>query len=102
MLSLAYASWEGAKEATFIQGEAEEDRELTSLLRATAPSKSVSLRSRGSVRSRSEWQRVGGEQRYRSPATRYKSFFYPGQGHDTDRILAPVYSREFLEKILRK
>ena len=40
--------------------------------------------------------------RLRIPATRYESFFYPGQGHDTDRILAPVYSREFLEKILRK
>jgi len=41
-------------------------------------------------------------QRRKIPANRYQSFFYPGQGHDTDRILAPVYSREFLEKVLRK
>jgi hypothetical protein len=44
---------------------------------------------------------VASLRRHRVPATRYESFFYPGQGHDTDRILAPAYSREFLEKILR-
>jgi len=35
------------------------------------------------------------------PVNRYRAFFYPGQGHDTDRILAPVYSREFITRILR-
>ena len=44
---------------------------------------------------------VANLRRHGIPASRYESFFYPGQGHDTDRILAPVSSREFLEKILR-
>jgi hypothetical protein len=30
------------------------------------------------------------------PAERYEAFFYPGQGHDTDRMLAPIESREFI------
>ncbi len=38
--------------------------------------------------------------RLRAPAARYQAFFYPGQGHDTDRIAAPVLTKEFLTKIL--
>ncbi|HJU54945.1 MAG TPA: prolyl oligopeptidase family serine peptidase [Pyrinomonadaceae bacterium] len=34
------------------------------------------------------------------PAARYQTFFYPGQGHDTDRIAAPILTREFLTKVL--
>lgn len=30
----------------------------------------------------------------------YRAFFYPGQGHDTDRIMAPIYSREFIRRVL--
>lgn len=29
-----------------------------------------------------------------------EAFFYPGQGHDTDRLLAPEYSRQFLMDVL--
>ena len=29
-------------------------------------------------------------------ASRYGFYFYPDQGHDTDRLLAPEYSREFI------
>jgi dipeptidyl aminopeptidase/acylaminoacyl peptidase len=38
--------------------------------------------------------------RHRIPSARYKAFFYPAQGHDTDRIMAPIHSRAFLMKIL--
>lgn len=36
----------------------------------------------------------------RIPATRYQAFFYPGAGHDTDRIKAPILTREYLSKFL--
>jgi hypothetical protein len=39
--------------------------------------------------------------RHRVPASRYQAFFYPGQGHDTDRILAPIKSREFIVGVLK-
>ena len=39
--------------------------------------------------------------RLRTRRIRYDSFFYPGQGHDTDRILAPIASREFILRVLR-
>ncbi|PYT00845.1 MAG: hypothetical protein DMF63_05945 [Acidobacteria bacterium] len=39
--------------------------------------------------------------RLRIPETRFQGFFYPGQGHDTDRILAPVTTRAFLLKSLK-
>jgi hypothetical protein len=32
---------------------------------------------------------------------RYQMFLYPDQGHDTDRILAPILSREFILRSLR-
>ena len=38
--------------------------------------------------------------RARVPRSRYQTFFYPEQGHDTDRIAAPAHTREFLTKIL--
>ena len=38
--------------------------------------------------------------RQKAPPSRHQSFFYPGQGHDTDRIAAPAHTREFLTKIL--
>jgi tetratricopeptide (TPR) repeat protein len=38
--------------------------------------------------------------RRRVPATRYQAFLYPGQGHDTDRLLAPIKSREFIVRVL--
>jgi hypothetical protein len=34
------------------------------------------------------------------PSSRYQAFFYPGQGHDTDRLEAPVKSREFISTAL--
>jgi len=34
------------------------------------------------------------------PKTRYQAFFYPGQGHDTDRLVAPVKSRRFIAAAL--
>ena len=34
------------------------------------------------------------------PAARYDAYFYPDQGHDTDRLLAPVHSRDFVAKAL--
>jgi hypothetical protein len=39
--------------------------------------------------------------RQRIPPTRYQAFFYPGQGHDTDRLVAPVLTRQFIQKALR-
>lgn len=38
--------------------------------------------------------------RHRVPAARYRAFFYPGAGHDTDRILAPILTRRFITKAL--
>jgi tetratricopeptide (TPR) repeat protein len=38
---------------------------------------------------------------HKIPPIRYQSFFYPDQGHDTDRILAPVITRAFLLKNLK-
>ena len=35
------------------------------------------------------------------PAGRYQAFFYPGQGHDTDRLRASIASREFIAGVLR-
>src|SRR6185503_2075327 len=34
--------------------------------------------------------------RLRSRRVLHQTFFYPGQGHDTDRIQAPITSREFI------
>jgi tetratricopeptide (TPR) repeat protein len=34
------------------------------------------------------------------PAKRYQAFFYPGEGHDTDRLAAPVLSRQFIARML--
>lgn len=34
------------------------------------------------------------------PASRYQAFFYPRQGHDTDRLVAPGRTRDFLTRIL--
>jgi hypothetical protein len=34
------------------------------------------------------------------PRSRYKAFFYPGEGHDTDRILGPIASRDFISGAL--
>lgn len=39
--------------------------------------------------------------RHKISASRYDAFFYPGQGHDTDRIQAPIKSREFIVRVLR-
>ena len=39
-------------------------------------------------------------QERRVPESRYSAYFYPDQGHDTDRLLAPVHSREFIERAL--
>ena len=38
--------------------------------------------------------------RQRIPPDRYRAFFYPGEGHDTDRIAAPVLSRRFIAHML--
>ncbi len=38
--------------------------------------------------------------RQKVPPSNYQAFFYPGQGHDTDRIAAPAHTREFLTKTL--
>ena len=32
---------------------------------------------------------------------RYEMFFYPDEGHDTDRLMAPVHTREFIRRILK-
>jgi dipeptidyl aminopeptidase/acylaminoacyl peptidase len=37
---------------------------------------------------------------YNIPTSRYQFIFYPGEGHDTDRIHAPILSREFIMKTL--
>ncbi len=34
------------------------------------------------------------------PARKYNAFFYPGEGHDTDRLAAPVAARAFLTEQL--
>ncbi len=34
------------------------------------------------------------------PRSRYQAFFYPGQGHDTDRLVAPIKSRDFIAAAL--
>ena len=38
--------------------------------------------------------------RQRVPAKKYQAFFYPGEGHDTDRLAAPVLSRQFIARML--
>jgi dipeptidyl aminopeptidase/acylaminoacyl peptidase len=38
--------------------------------------------------------------RHKIPDTRFKAFFYPGEGHDTDRIAGPVVSRNFIVSAL--
>jgi hypothetical protein len=38
--------------------------------------------------------------RYRVPISSYEIYFYPGAGHDTDRIKAPVLTREYFIKFL--
>jgi hypothetical protein len=37
----------------------------------------------------------------RVPSAKYQMFFYPGEGHDTDRLAAPAASAEFIIKTLR-
>jgi hypothetical protein len=39
--------------------------------------------------------------RHNVPAARYETFFYPGQGHDTDRLAAPISARKFLARLLK-
>jgi dipeptidyl aminopeptidase/acylaminoacyl peptidase len=39
--------------------------------------------------------------RQKVPASRYEAFIYPGQGHDTDRLLAPIKSRDFIVRVLK-
>lgn len=43
---------------------------------------------------------VAALRRRRVPASRYEAFFYPGQGHDTDRIAAPRAARTFIARAL--
>ncbi len=38
--------------------------------------------------------------RHHVPRTRYQAFFYPGEGHDTDRINGPVTFRKFIASVL--
>ena len=35
------------------------------------------------------------------PKNRYQAFFYPGEGHDTDRINGPVTMRKFVRSVLK-
>jgi dipeptidyl aminopeptidase/acylaminoacyl peptidase len=44
---------------------------------------------------------VGELKRNKIPRERYEAFFYPGQGHDTDRIAAPIAARAFIAKTLK-
>ncbi len=39
--------------------------------------------------------------RLRPRGVHHESYFYPGQGHDTDRIRAPITSRKFMIRVLR-
>jgi hypothetical protein len=36
----------------------------------------------------------------RKPANRFSIFFYPGEGHDTDRIKEPRLAKSFISKAL--
>jgi tetratricopeptide (TPR) repeat protein len=38
--------------------------------------------------------------RHRAQRSRYQAFFYPGQGHDTDRLAAPAAARSFIAGML--
>ncbi len=38
--------------------------------------------------------------RRKVPSARFEAFFYPGEGHDTDRIAAPVHTRRFIANAL--
>jgi hypothetical protein len=52
------------------------------------------------VPSRNGRELIGHLLRRRIPRTRFKAFFYPGEGHDTDRIMAPIASRNFIVSVL--
>ncbi|MGH7784432.1 MAG: alpha/beta hydrolase family protein, partial [Candidatus Binatia bacterium] len=53
-----------------------------------------------SVPTRNGYALVEEFKRHKVAATRYRVFFYPGEGHDTDRINGPVTSRDFVLKTL--
>jgi dipeptidyl aminopeptidase/acylaminoacyl peptidase len=38
--------------------------------------------------------------RSKGAGARFEAFFYPGEGHDTDRIAAPVHTRRFITNAL--
>jgi hypothetical protein len=54
-----------------------------------------------SVPVRNARQLIAQLRRHRVPASRYEAFIYPGQGHDTDRLVAPIKSREFIVRALK-
>ncbi len=54
-----------------------------------------------SVPVRNGYALVAELKRKRVPTSRYQDFFYPKEGHDTDRINAPLLSREFILKSLK-
>ena len=43
---------------------------------------------------------VSALQRQRVPKSRYTAFFYPEQGHDTDRLRAPAAAKKFILEVL--
>jgi dipeptidyl aminopeptidase/acylaminoacyl peptidase len=53
-----------------------------------------------SVPVRNGYRFVAELRRHRVPGSRYQAFFYPGQGHDTDRIAAPIAVRSFIANTL--
>ena len=46
-------------------------------------------------------RRLAAELKGKRPATTYETYFYPGAGHDTDRIKAPNITREYFKKFLK-
>lgn len=54
-----------------------------------------------SVPSRNGYGLVNELRRNKVPVSRYQAFFYPGQGHDTDRIAAPRSSAAFIIRVLK-
>ena len=53
-----------------------------------------------SVPSRNGYEIVEGLRRNGVSQERYQAFFYPGQGHDTDRLAAPAATADFIRKVL--
>jgi hypothetical protein len=53
-----------------------------------------------SVPTRNGRELIAELRRHKVSSGRYEAFFYPGQGHDTDRIIAPIHSRAFIMRIL--